>query len=220
MPLTCQHNFIITEKSTIRIMPFSTDTNWPEDLLKIFNVCRGQNTLMMPFEARYYGPYDRLLNYAMVEDTFAFFLAPQTPPDDNSLCYTKDLVVFFVVFDQQQKPVLFAVIKDDGWATTPVMRQKADTLMRHVYDDMLDDCPIPRLYGLSLLGTSLCVYCCDKDTLMVTPRLVCRPDVNRTLPCDFLGEQWRLDILSQDGLKKIQEIVAYIKTEASNVMGQ
>ena len=200
-------------------MPFSTDTNWPEDLLKIFNVCRSQTTLMTPFEARYFGPYDRLLNYAMIEDTFAFFLAPQTPPEDDSM-RIKDLVVLFVIFDRQKKPVLFAVIKDDGWATTPIMRQKADILMRQLYNDMLYECPIPRLYGLSLLGTSLCVYWCDKDTLMITPQFVDRPDVDRTLPCDFLGEQWGLDILSQDGLKKIQEIVAYIKTEASNVTGQ
>ena len=167
-------------------MPFPTDTNWPQGLLNIFDVCRRPNKRLtrMPVEACYYGPYDKLpnyamiegsfafflasqavpveyfphnalafivflvvfkmdqkpvlfamiqndgwatnnltrLNYAMIEDTFAFFLAAQTPPEDDSLRYIKDLVVLFVIFDRQKKPVLFAVIKDDGWATTPIMR--------------------------------------------------------------------------------------------------
>jgi hypothetical protein len=202
-------------------MPFSTDTSWPEGLLKIFDVCRGQNTLKMPFEARYYGPYDRLLNYAMIEDTYyAFFLAPQTPPYDRSLPrLTIEMLIYLVVFDQQHKPVLFAVIEDDEWATTPHLRWKADTLMRCLYDDMAYNCPIPRLYGLSLLGTSLCVYCVEKDTGIISPQFVHRPDVNSVLPRDFMEEQWSLDILSPDGLKKVQEIAAYIKIEASNVMG-
>jgi hypothetical protein len=36
----------------------------------------------------------------------------------------------------------------------------------------------------------------------------------------FFGGQWYLDILSPDGLKKMQEIVAYIKAEAANVVVQ
>ena len=74
---------------------------------------------------------------------------------------------------------------------------------------MLPNCPIPRLYGLSLLGTSLRVYCGDKVTGEVTPHFVGRPNVDRILPPDFLGGQWNLDILSPaaDGLTKMQKIV-------------
>jgi hypothetical protein len=43
-------------------MPFSTDVNWPQGLLDIFNVSRNQNALL---DSRYSGPYDRLLNYAV-----------------------------------------------------------------------------------------------------------------------------------------------------------
>jgi len=35
-----------------------------------------------------------------------------------------------------------------------------------------------------------------------------------------LEGQWGLDILSPDALKKMQEIVAYIKAAAANVVGQ
>jgi hypothetical protein len=199
-----------------RIMPFSTDANWPQGLLNIFNLSRNQNT---PLESRYYGPYDRLFNYAVIEGSFTFFLAQQTSPDETSARDAVDFVVFMVVLNQQQKPVLIAEIEDDRWANEPNKRQRADTQMRQRYDQMLRNCPIPRLYGLSLLGTFLRVYCGDKVTGEVTPRFVGRPDADRILPRDFLEGQWDLDILSPDGLKKMQEIVAYIKAEATNVVG-
>jgi hypothetical protein len=198
-------------------MPFSTDANWPQGLLNIFDISRNQNA---PLESRYYGPYDRLFNYAMIEGSFTFFLAPQTAPDETSARDAVDFVVFMVILNQEQKPVLIAEIKDDKWDTKPDKRQRADTQMRQRYDQMLPTCPIPHLYGLSLLGTSLRVYCGDKATGEVTPHFVGRPNADRILPPDFLGGQWDLDILSPDGFKKMQEIVAYIKAEAADVVGQ
>ena len=95
-------------------MPFSTDANWPQGLLNIFNVSRNQNA---PLESRYYGPYDRLFNYAVVEGSFTFFLAPRTAPDETSTRDTVDFVIFMVVLNQEQKPVLIVDIKDDRWRT-------------------------------------------------------------------------------------------------------
>ena len=168
----------------------------------------------IPFESRYYGPYDTLLNYAMTEDSFTFFIAPQTTPDETALLEPVDLVPFLVVFNQEQNPVLFAENKDDRWASRAERRQRADTQICQRYDQMLHECPTPRLYGLSLFGTSLRVYCGDKVTGKVTPDFVGRPNVNRSLPSDFLEGQWNLDILSSDGFTKMQEIVAYIKAES------
>jgi hypothetical protein len=91
-------------------MPFSTDTNWPQGLLNIFSVSRNQNTAV---ESWYYGPYDRPLNYAVTEGSFTFFLAPQTAPDETSPRDAVDFVIFMVVLNQDQKPVLIADIKDD-----------------------------------------------------------------------------------------------------------
>ena len=199
-------------------MPFSTDANWPQGLLDIFNISRNRNA---PLESRrYYGPYDRLFNYAVIEGSFTFFLAPQTSPNETSACDAVDFVIFMVVLNQEQKPVLIAEIKDDRWADEPDKRQRADTHMHQRYDQMLPNSAIPHLYGLSLLGTSLRVYRGDKITGEVTPHFVGRPHADRILPPDFLGGQWDLDILSPDGLTKMQEIVAYIKAEAANVVGQ
>ena len=195
-------------------MPFSTDLNWPQGLLDIFEISRNQNTLL---DSRYYGPYDRLFNYAVIEGSFTFFLARQTTPDETSPPDAFDFVVFMVVLNREQKPVLIAEIKDDRWANRPDKRQRADAQMRQKYDQMLAKCAIPRLYGLSLLGTSLRIYCGDKNTGEVIPHYVGRPHMDRVLPPDFLEGQWDVDILSQDGLRKIQEIVAYINAEAATV---
>ena len=192
-------------------MSFATDTEWPRGLLRIFNAGRKQD---LKHESRYYGPYDRLFNYAVVEGAFNLFLAPQKEESPNDAANS---LVFLVVFDNQQKPVLIAEIKDDAWVDLPFKRQKADAQIRHRFEQMLHDCSIPRLYGLSLLGTSLRVYCGEKDTGTITPRFVDRPDVDRTLPRDFLEGQWDIDILSQEGFNKMQEIVAYIKAEVDKV---
>ncbi|KAK0449326.1 hypothetical protein EV421DRAFT_1410337 [Armillaria borealis] len=189
-------------------MPFSTDTNWPQGLCKIFSICRQQN---QPFEYRYYGPYDKLLNYCFETDSFQFFVAPQYPPSELS---ARD---FIVVFNEQRQPVLIAEIKDDGWAGKPDFRLAADELVRRRYDFMMPECPLPRLWGLSLLGTSLRVYRGDIATGTLQPDYQARPDPNRILPLNFLEGEWDLDILSQEGFNKMKEIVTDILTASANM---
>jgi len=58
----------------------------------------------------------------VVEGSFSLFLAPQTAPDESSPRDATDYVVFMVVLNQQQQPVLFAEIKDDAWANEPDKR--------------------------------------------------------------------------------------------------
>ena len=73
-----------------------------------------------------------------------------------------------------------------------------------------------------MLGTSVQIYCGNKVTHEITPHFVDNPQANENhmLPSNFLEGEWDLDILSPDGLKKMQVIVAYIKVEAANVVGQ
>ncbi|CAA7264496.1 unnamed protein product [Cyclocybe aegerita] len=188
-------------------MPFPTDAAWPAGLLKIFEICRHE---LQPLENRYYGPYNKLLTYCFNPDSFEFFIAPQSPPREFSPRDTVDFAVFLIVFDIQRRPVLIAEIKDDAWATRADLRFKADDQIRHRYDSMLDDCPLPRLWGLSLLGTSLRVYCGDVATGAVEPVFDNRPSPGRTLPRNFLEGAWNIDILSQEGFDKMKEIVGNI----------
>jgi len=75
-------------------MPFSTNVNWPQGLLDIFHISHNRNA---PLESCYYGPYDWLFNYAVIEGSFTFFLALQTAPDENSLCDGICFVAFLTI---------------------------------------------------------------------------------------------------------------------------
>ena len=191
-------------------MSFSTDTAWPQGFRTTFDICREQGK---PFENRYYGPYDKLLNYCFGESFY--LVAPQNPPSDHDDARreTVDFIVFLVVFDaKNHRPVLFAEIKDDGLAHQAGFRFKADDQIRRRYDAMFADCPLPRLWGLSLLGTSLRVYCGTVATRTVEPAFVPRP-----LPPDFLEGPgaWNIDILSPKGFKTMKKIIADIHAAAA-----
>jgi hypothetical protein len=94
----------------------SPPTPWPQGLRTIFDICRQQRE---PLEYRYYGPYDKLLNYCF-GDSFRYFVAPQSPPSDLTLRDTVNFVL--VVFDAHRRPVLITEIKDDAWAHIVIVR--------------------------------------------------------------------------------------------------
>ncbi|KAG9018284.1 hypothetical protein FRB90_011614 [Tulasnella sp. 427] len=104
---------------------FQTDESWPAGLLTIFNHARAKRPA---FEYRYYGPYDKLLNYCF-GDTFSFYVAPQKTPRDDSRGGI-DFTSVLVVFDHNDKPVMFLEVKDDHWAQKAELRFRADGLMR------------------------------------------------------------------------------------------
>lgn len=196
-------------------MPFTTDTAWPAGLLNVFEIFRHQPEPFDKPENRYYGPYSKLLAYCFGPDSYEFIVAPQNPPSDLSPRDTVDFFVFLIVFDIQRRPVLMAEIKDDAWATRAEYRFKADDQIRQRYNFMLHDCPLPRLWGLSLLGTSLRVYCGDVATRDLEPEFENRPGDRRILPSDFLEGAWDINILSQEGFAKMKEIVGDIVDNAA-----
>ena len=192
-------------------MPFQSDNTWPAGLITIFNHARAKRTT---FENRYYGPYDKLLNYCFGE-SFNLYVAPQNPPRDDS-SDAIGFVVFLVVFDSNDKPVLIVEGKDDSWVERAELRYRADDQMRTRYALMLETCPFPRLWGLSLLGTSVRVYCGDTTSFELQPPAIVRPQELRILPTTFLAGEWDIDILSQEGFAKMKEIVVDIMGNVAN----
>jgi hypothetical protein len=186
-------------------MPFQSDNTWPAGLVTIFNHACAKRP---PFQNRYYGPYDKLLNYCF-GGSFTFYIAPQNPPRDDSRDVF-DPTVFLVVFDSNNKPVLIVEAKDDSWIEKAELRYRADDQMRSRYALMLDECPLPRLWGLSLLGTSARVYCGDTTSFDVHPPAIVRPHQSCVLPTTFLAGEWAIDILTKDGFAKMKEIVTDI----------
>ncbi|KIM35448.1 hypothetical protein M413DRAFT_32477 [Hebeloma cylindrosporum] len=111
----------------------------------------------------YYGPYDKLLNYCFGRG-FTFYVAPQKPSASDSRD-TGESTAFLVVYNVDDKPVLIVGIKDDSWAQKAELRYRTDKQKRDQYGLMLDDCPIPRLWGL----------CGDKASYYVTPQAALSP---------------------------------------------
>lgn len=121
-----------------------------------------------------------------------------------------------MVFDNNDKPVFLIGVKDDSWPRNPELRFRADQHIRDRYALMLNDCPLPRLWGLSVLGTSMRVYCGDTQTLEVDPPPI--PRAECVLSPSFLSRRMECrDILSQDGFTKMKEIVTDILAHANNL---
>ena len=155
-----------------------------------------------------------------MDNFFNFVISPQTAPRERSPRDTVDITVYLLILDPELNLVLFVEINDDSWAHGSNTCLAADGQMCQRYDQLLFQCPIPQLYRLSLLGTSLRIYCGEKATNNLTPDFVDHPDPCRVLPLDFLEGGWDLDILSPDGLKKMQDIVEYVKVESAKALGQ
>ena len=84
------------------------------------------------------------------------------------------------------------------------------------YDVMLEGCSIPRLWGLSFLGTKMRVYCGNKASRDIHPEANPRPDPSSVFPSDFLAGGWSIDISSQEGFEKMKEVVVDIFTHTPN----
>ena len=115
----------------------------------------------------------------------------------------------------KRRPVLITEIKDDTWVHNAANRQSAGGQIRRRYNGMTSRCPLPRLWGLNLLGTSLRVYCTTIATRVIEPNFEPRPNPSRILPRDFLGDGWDINILSPEGFQKMKEIVTDINAAAA-----
>lgn len=171
-------------------MSFQTDTDWPESFAFVFKASRNIGND---------GAYDRLFRYCFSRDSHMISLDTLTSPD------TADSISFYNVMDTNMRPVLVFQTMNDCWAKKPGFRFRADKQLRACCDYLLPNCPLPRLMGLSFLGTSMRVYCADKQTSEISPPLV--PASSRNLPPDFLEGEWEMDILSQEAFAKMKEII-------------
>lgn len=95
--------------------------------------------------------------------------------------------------------VLIVVADRDGCPRDPGVRKDADDRVRQQFSALLGKCALPRLWGLSLIGTSLRVYCAATGSL--------RPG---DAPGDLWDGEWEIDITSQEGFDKTKEIAGDI----------
>ena len=155
-------------------------------------------------ESRYYGAYNRLLNDLFPKEE-GFLVEPQFTGGDGSR-RSVDFVTTYVV-RHNYDPVLFLEIKPDKQLMFNSTRMRADRQMRERFLDMLQDIRIPKLIGLSAIGTKICIYSWDKGSDKVSPEAVLEGGVE-SAPED----RWSLDLLSIEGEKEIRRVVADVKS--------
>ncbi|KAF8548469.1 hypothetical protein OG21DRAFT_1563822, partial [Imleria badia] len=134
------------------------------------------------------------------------FYRPRTPSPNFCPKDTNELVLYLVVYDARRRPVLVVDIKGDRCVNAATACCRADKQMRQRFDAFA---ALPRLWGLSMLGTSLRVYVCDVATGEIEPPFTkaIGPPPNYSFDYGFLEGGWDIDILSQQGFAKMKEIV-------------
>ncbi|KAF8305800.1 uncharacterized protein EI90DRAFT_2986909 [Cantharellus anzutake] len=186
-------------------LAFQTANSWPDGLCAILEYSRAEYVTV---EERYYGPYIKLSQYCF-GDGFDFYVTPRFPTPDDVRDGTETSTIFLAVLDPHKNPVLFAEVKHESWARAAASRHRADRHMRTRFFALLYDCPMPRLWGLSFLGTSVRIYVGDKVTHKITPPPppVSPPYDLYVPPPDLLGEEWKTDVLSEQGFRKMKDVV-------------
>jgi hypothetical protein len=88
-------------------------------------------------------------------------------------------------------------------------RSAADHQMRERFDALTDQLTIGTLYGISALGTKLCVYTYDSATEILEPECIER-DRNRVND-RASAARWNHDIMTHEGEQRFGEIATHIK---------
>jgi hypothetical protein len=175
---------------------------WPDHILEQFGTV---TPLGEVDETEYYGPYNGLLL-----DQFPgpehYMIVPQykRPTYPQSI----DFTTIFIV-QRHKHPIFFIEIKPAGHIKLISDRAAADKQMRERFEALADQLIIPTLYGISALGTRLCVYTYDKETAVLQPERIGEDTkrVNDRAPAN----RWNMDVMTSAGEERIRELVAHVK---------
>jgi hypothetical protein len=175
---------------------------WPEHIVEQFSTV----TLLGEVdETEYYGPYNGLLL-----DQFPgpehYMIVPQykRPRYPQSI----DFTTIFIV-QRHKHPIFFIEIKPAGHIKSGFAREAADGQMRQQFEALVDQLTIPTLYGISALGTQLCVYTYDKETRALHPKRIDK-DLKRIID-RAPANRWDIDLMTPAGAVRIRELVAHVK---------
>ncbi|KAI6034804.1 hypothetical protein EDC04DRAFT_2200344 [Pisolithus marmoratus] len=132
-------------------------------------------------------------------------------PDTMTFTFT-----FLITITSRMVPILFVEVKPYITYNDAFAREEADDHMRHgFYHFVEESTPVPKLYGISALGTRFCVYEYTAEDRRITLKCI-TPDhkfVTDTAP----KERWNLDILQPEGEARLKEVVGYIKKMAAEL---
>ncbi|KAF8514939.1 hypothetical protein BU17DRAFT_94016 [Hysterangium stoloniferum] len=179
---------------------------WGATILEQFQLVNRYTT----DESEYYGPYITLLT-DLFPHTDHYQVAPQFkgPATPGSLD-------FVYVVMKRKVPVLFIEVKPYVYLQDMAKREKADNQMRGRFRELgSPSLPMPKLYGISAMGTCFSVYEYAKETNRVSPPLIPRDRdvVNDVAP----QERWKYELLEVGGEAKFRSLVAELKAMAQGI---
>jgi len=183
------------------------DMPWPDAIIEQFELID-----CLEDETEYYGPYNTLLNN-LFPYTEHFQVVPQykgsiTP---GSIDFTTTYVV-----RKQKCPVFFIEMNPFTHLDRLFTREKADAQMRAKFFALIDrNLVIPKLYGVSAIGTRLAIYEYLKESNQLTPPTISRDPkyMIDVAPAD----RWTHELLEPAGEAKLKELVASIKAMCADI---
>lgn len=159
--------------------------------------------------SRFYGPYNMLLNYLFPMEG-SYMVSPQSnfPGQSKS---TNSTMTFIVTHNGH--PVLFVEVRPSSHVDRVSSRESADKQMRKRFKDLVADTQVPKLYGMSVLGTRVCFYSYRKEGVAgygggIFPRTL-QGDKDMATDTAPAG-RWQTDVLDPDGIKTLGNIVGHI----------
>ncbi|KAF7347064.1 RPN6-N domain-containing protein [Mycena venus] len=160
--------------------------------------------------SEWYGPINTLLGYLFPPEQYE--IAPQYkgPVYPGSIDFTTFYIVCFI-HGNTKHPISFIEIKPAGHIHEKAARATADRQMRERFDRPIEGLVIPKLIGLSAIGSRFAVYEYDKASKELSPPEIVRDPriVNDTAP----AERWAHDFLDAGvGEVKLLEVVRSIRT--------
>jgi hypothetical protein len=179
---------------------------WPDWVLEKFNTIPG-GMHAASRESDFYGPYNTLLYYLFPpQDHYMVVPQYQRPPAGSSIDFT---TIFVVRQTQTQTPIFYLEIKPPLHYYDISTREAADTQMRDRVRELIGALQIPKLHGVSALGTRLAFYQYDAATRTLEPAAILRDPirVNDTAP----QERWDVNLLEDAGVLRLELLVANIK---------
>lgn len=157
-------------------------------------------------ETEYYGPFNTLLS-SFFPSTEKYQVAPQLESIKGSTYFT----VFYI--KKGKFPIFLLEIKTYLAFDQDSSRKEADDQMRDRFLEFASHLALPKLYGISALGTHFSVYKYHPQTRRLTPRRILpHPDIfNDIAP----QERWNYDVMEPEGEAKLKQLVSEIKKMAA-----
>jgi hypothetical protein len=164
-------------------------------------------------ESEWYGSYNTLLTnmFPWIGHGNGYVVVPQFEVysgTHNSIDFCIQGQFFAFVVERFHHPILFIEVKPCTAIKYIGSRARADLLMRQRMDHLYENCLLPKLYGISAIGTLYAVYTIDTATGECIPHGIPRV----THSTDTAPKTWWCnDLLTQEGQEKLCTIFQEVK---------